>query len=126
MSTAAIGGEALPAAAGRVLAMMRGAPPRGAAAALLARAQRPDYTGVLAGLAVPALIVTGTGDAFTAVSDAEYMHRLIAGASLAVIAGAGHLPNLERPAEFKALRGFLAGLGNTPGAGARTPGDGGE
>lgn len=129
MSPASI--QALPAVAGHVLAMMRGAPPEGAAAAALARCGRPDYTGVLGGLAVPALIVVGTEDGFTPVSDAEYMHGLIPHATLAVIAGSGHLPNLERPAEFnQALRRFLAGLpagpGASAGAGARTPGDGGE
>ena len=129
MSPASI--EALPAVAGHVLAMMRGAPPEGAAAAALARCERPDYTPVLAALAVPALIVVGTEDAFTPVSDAEYMNSLIGRATLAVIPGSGHLPNLERPAEFnQALRRFLAGLpagpGTSAGAGARTPGDGGE
>ncbi len=129
MSPASI--EALPAVAGQVLAMMRGAPPEGAAAAALARCERPDYTGVLADLAVPALIVVGTEDVFTPVSDAEHMQGLIPDAALTVIAGSGHLPNLERPAEFnEALRGFLAGLpagpGPSAGAGGRTPGDGGE
>jgi len=125
MSPASV--EALPAVAGQVLAMMRGAPPAGAAAAALARCERPDYTQVLAALAVPALIVTGAADVFTPVSDAEYMRGLIPHAALAVIGGSGHLPNLERTAEFnQALRRFLAGLRTSEGAGARTPGDGGE
>jgi pimeloyl-ACP methyl ester carboxylesterase len=130
MSPASIG--AMPAAAAHVLAMMRGAPPAGAAAALLARAERPDYAGVLAGLTVPTLIVVGTEDAFTPVSDAGYMHGLIPGAELVIIRGSGHLPNLERPAEFsQALRRFLAGLGSGPGPaaaghGARTDDDDGE
>lgn len=123
--------EALPAVAAQLLAMMRAAPPEGAAAALLARSGRPDYTEVLAGLTAPALIVAGTEDELTPVRDAEYMHGLISGSRLAVIDGAGHLPNLERTAEFnEILRGFLAGLhgGQRPGAhpGARTPGDSGE
>ena len=84
-----------------------------------------------AGPAAPALVAVGTEDAFTPVSDAEYMNSLIGRATLAVIPGSGHLPNLERPAEFnQALRRFLAGLpagpGTSAGAGARTPGDGGE
>lgn len=129
MSPASI--AALPAVSEHVLAMMRGAPPEGAAAAALARCERPDYTPVLAALAVPALIVVGTEDAFTPVSDAEYMKGLLGRATMTVIAGSGHLPNLERPAEFnQALRRFLAGLpagpGTSAGAGARTPGDGGE
>jgi pimeloyl-ACP methyl ester carboxylesterase len=39
------------------------------------------------------------------------MHALIPGSTLAVVEGAGHLPNLEQPAAFdKALGTFLAGL----------------
>ncbi len=132
MSPASI--EALPAVAAQVLAMMRAAPPAGAAAALRARSERPPYEGVLSGLAVPALIVAGTEDEFTPVGDAEYMHRLLPAADLVVIAGSGHLPNLERSAEFnQALRGYLAGLGRKPAAapdaaapGTFTPGDSGE
>lgn len=113
MSPASV--EALPAVAAHVLAMMRGAPPAGAAAALRARSQRPDYARVLAGLTVPTLIVVGTEDEFTPVSDAEQMHGLVTGSHLVVIGGSGHLPNLERPAEFnQALRDFLAGLAAGP------------
>jgi hypothetical protein len=47
-----------------VLAMMHGTPPEGAAAALRDRAERPDYTELLAGISVPALVV-GQDDEFT-------------------------------------------------------------
>jgi pimeloyl-ACP methyl ester carboxylesterase len=102
--------EALPAVAGHVLAMMRGAPPAGAAAALRSRAERPDYTGLLPGITVPTLVVVGRDDEFTPVADAEFMRGHIGGATLAVIDGAGHLPNLEREADFNdALAAFLTG-----------------
>ncbi|WP_433894019.1 alpha/beta fold hydrolase [Streptomyces sp. CA-111067] len=101
--------EALPEVAAHVLGMMLAAPPEGAAAALRGRAERPDYTGTLPGIAVPTLVVVGRDDTFTPVSDARFLFERIPGARLAVIEGAGHLPNLERPADFnRALAGLLA------------------
>ncbi|WP_049569873.1 alpha/beta fold hydrolase [Streptomyces sp. SBT349] len=101
----------LPGVAAHVLRMMRGAPPEGAAAALRGRAERPDYLGMLPRVAVPTLVVVGGEDVFTTVTDAKVLHERIPGAELAIIPGAGHLPNLERPAAFDAaLRGFLAAL----------------
>ncbi|MET4921588.1 alpha/beta fold hydrolase [Streptomyces sp. PSRA5] len=103
--------EALPAVAGHVRDMMRGAPPEGAAAALRGRAERPDYVGMLGRVAVPALVVVGSEDAYTPVADARVMSEGIPGATLAVIEGAGHLPNLERRAEFDGVLGaFLDSL----------------
>jgi pimeloyl-ACP methyl ester carboxylesterase len=103
-----------------VLAMMRGAPPEGAAAALRGRAERPDYAPVLAGAAVPALVVVGGDDAFTPVADARAIQALLPGAELVVVEGAGHLPNLERPEEFDAaLSAFLDRLPAATPEGAR-------
>ncbi|MEV7146232.1 alpha/beta fold hydrolase [Streptomyces sp. NPDC051287] len=89
--------------------MMTGTDPRGAAAALRGRAERPDYRPVLAQVTVPALVVVGADDAYTPVSDAEAMHALLPDAALRVVGAAAHLPNLERPREFnEALEEFLA------------------
>ena len=100
---------AQPEVAEHVLGMMRGTAPEGAAAALRGRAQRRDYRDLLAQVSVPALVVVGTDDEYTPVGDAEYMHERIPDSTLAVIDGAAHMPNLERPAEFNAaLRKFLA------------------
>ncbi|BBB01710.1 putative hydrolase [Actinacidiphila reveromycinica] len=100
-----------PEVAAHVLRMMLGAPPQGAAAALRGRAERPDYTGTLARIAVPTLVVVGRRDVFTPVSDAEFLHERIAGSRLAVVEGAGHMPNLERPGAFDAaLAGLLAAV----------------
>lgn len=97
---------AMPAVAEHVLTMMRSAP-AGAAAAPRGRAERPDYTDLLPHIAVPTLVVVGRDDDFTPVS-AEFMHQHIPHATLRVIDGAAHLPNLERPAEFnQALDEFL-------------------
>lgn len=100
---------ALPAVAEHVLAMMLRTSPLGAAAALRARTERPDYTDLLAHTSVPALVMVGRDDEFTPVAVAEFMAQLIPQANLVVIDGAAHLPNLERPAEFnQALHSFLA------------------
>jgi 3-oxoadipate enol-lactonase len=102
---------ALPAVAGHVLRMMRGAPAAGAAAALRGRAERPDYVPLLPRIAVPTLVVVGSDDEYTPVADAEVLREGIPDATLAVIEGAGHLPNLERPEEFnEALSRFLTHL----------------
>jgi pimeloyl-ACP methyl ester carboxylesterase len=53
---------AMPEVAGRVLAMMRATDPRGAAAALRGRAERPDYRDTLAAVRKPVLIVVGADD----------------------------------------------------------------
>ncbi|MFJ4528638.1 alpha/beta fold hydrolase [Streptomyces nigrescens] len=100
-----------PEVAAHVLAMMTAAPPEGAAAALRGRAERPDYTQLLSQTAVPALVVVGTEDAYTPVSDARDIHARVPDATLSVIEQAGHLPNLERPDEFNAaLAEFLHSL----------------
>jgi pimeloyl-ACP methyl ester carboxylesterase len=98
---------ASPEAAPHVSEMMRDAPPEGAAAALRGRAERPDYTGMLSAIAVPTLVVVGSDDEYTPVADARYMHDRIPGSTLAVVDGAAHMPNLERPAEFNRAVGKL-------------------
>ena len=61
---------------------------------------RPDSTPLLATIHVPTLIIVGDEDTLTPAAQAEEMHRAIAGSELTVIAGAGHLTNLEQPAAF--------------------------
>ncbi|MBE8524460.1 alpha/beta fold hydrolase [Amycolatopsis sp. H6(2020)] len=98
-----------------VMTMMRGAPKEGAAAALRGRAERPDYTPGLRDIDVPTLVVVGSEDEFTPISDAELIHREIRTSTLVVLEGAGHLPNLERETEFdEALSTFLNDSGATP------------
>jgi pimeloyl-ACP methyl ester carboxylesterase len=93
---------ALPGVAEHVLTMMRTTSPEGAAAALRGRAERLDYVDLLSQVSVPALVIVGSEDEFTPVSDAEFMHARLPHSTLVVIDGAGHLPNLEREAEFSA------------------------
>lgn len=91
--------------------MMTATSPRGAAAALRGRAERPDYRGLLTRVTVPALVVAGADDTYTPVADAEAMHAMLPHSVLRVVEGAAHLPNLERPEEFNgALAEFLSGV----------------
>jgi len=98
-------------AVAQIESMMRRTNPAGAAAALRGRAERPDYRPGLGRLGMPVLVCTGSEDAY---STAEITSELVASLRaprVAVLSGAGHLPNLERPAEFnRELLGFLAAL----------------
>ncbi|MCA1558009.1 MAG: alpha/beta hydrolase [Acidobacteria bacterium] len=92
-------------------AMMGATDPRAAAAALRGMAERPDQSYLLPRILAPTLIIVGSEDQITTVKDAEVMHKEIRGSRLAVIEGAGHVSNLERPAEFnRHLRDFLDSL----------------
>ena len=95
----------------RVRAMILGAKPEGAAAALRGMAVRRDQTDLLPEINVPTLIVVGGEDSVTPPSEAEAMAAKISGSLLVVIEGAGHLSNVERPEEFnRALGDFLVSL----------------
>ena len=83
-----------------VRAMMAAAPVDGIVGALEAMMARPDSTPTLATIDVPTLIIVGDEDALTPPKDAQAMHEKIRGSRLEVIAQAGHICNLERPAAF--------------------------
>jgi 3-oxoadipate enol-lactonase len=103
--------HAPPAVAAHVHRMMTSTDPRGAAAALRGRAERPDYRPLLSRVTVPALVVVGAEDEYTPVGDAESLHALLPDSTLVVVDGAAHLPNLERPDAFDAaLADFLRRL----------------
>jgi pimeloyl-ACP methyl ester carboxylesterase len=100
--------SARPAVAAHVSRMMRETAPAGAAAALRGRAERPDYAGSLARATAPVLVVVGADDAYTPVADARLLAGRVPHSTIAVIDGAGHMPNLERPDAFNgALMTFL-------------------
>lgn len=79
------------------------------AAASRGMATRVDGKDILSRFSGPCAIVVGAADAITPVAKAKVMQELVSGSTLDVIAGAGHVSNLERPAEFKAIVERLAG-----------------
>jgi len=80
--------------------MMSTTSAEGAAAAHKGRGERRDHLPILPHIQVPTLIVVGEEDFFTPEPIARLMSDAIPNAGLAVIAGAGHLPNMEKPEEF--------------------------
>lgn len=83
----------------------------GVACALLAMADRRDSTDLLATIKCPTLIIAGREDSLIPFSEAETMHSKILNSRLHIIEKAGHLANLEQPAEFqKILENFLMSI----------------
>jgi pimeloyl-ACP methyl ester carboxylesterase len=80
--------------------MIEGNKPQALAAAQRAMAGRSDSTGLLSKMSFPAMVIVGSADALTPPAEAEAMASSIPGARLHIIDGAGHLSNVERPAEF--------------------------
>jgi pimeloyl-ACP methyl ester carboxylesterase len=101
--------QAFPEVGEHVRTMIRSTNPIGAAAALRGRAERPDYAETLARIDVPALVVVGDEDAFTTRDDADQMSGFLKRSELVWMKGVGHMPNLERPAEFNGALGRLLG-----------------
>lgn len=83
--------------------MIAQAPAEGIVGALEAMMARPDSTPTLPTITVPALVVVGEEDVPTPVEDARDMAVAIPGSRLEIVAGAGHLASLERPATFNHL-----------------------
>jgi pimeloyl-ACP methyl ester carboxylesterase len=97
-----------PAAADEVRAMIESTPPAAIDAAIVAVMGRPDSTPGLADISCATLVIVGEHDEITPAAMAEAMHRAIPRSTMAVIAGAGHLSNLDQPAAFsRVLEDFL-------------------
>ena len=62
-----------------------------------------DLTDLLPGIRQSTLLIWGTLDTATPISDAETMERLIPDAGLARIEGAGHFSFLENPPLYNAI-----------------------
>lgn len=91
--------------------MMAQARPDAIVGALEAMMARPDSTDVLGGITVPTLVVVGDEDVPTPVKEARALAAAIPGSRLEIIAQAGHLSCLERPAAFNhVLTEFLGTL----------------
>jgi 3-oxoadipate enol-lactonase len=67
-----------------------------------------DQSNRVAAIAVPTLVLVGDQDSVTPPALSEALAAAIAGAELHVLAGAAHLPNIERPGDFNsAIDRFL-------------------
>jgi pimeloyl-ACP methyl ester carboxylesterase len=86
-------------------------PPATIISALHGLAARDDATARLAGVSVPALVLTGDNDQIIPLPRAEMMVAQLPQGTLAVIEHCGHMPMLEQPAATTtALRRFLNSL----------------
>jgi pimeloyl-ACP methyl ester carboxylesterase len=103
--------EQRPELAELVHAMISRAPVPAITGALAAMRDRSDSSATLATITVPTLIVVGDEDVLTPPAEARAMHAAIPKSRLEIVAGSGHLTNLERPAGFNHVLGeFLASL----------------
>jgi pimeloyl-ACP methyl ester carboxylesterase len=103
--------ERSPSLVEQVRRMLAGASVEGDVGALEAMMARPDSTPLLPTIDVPTLVVAGGEDAIAPEREMRAMHEAIPRSRFEVIAGAGHLSNLERPAAFNhVLSEFLAQL----------------
>jgi pimeloyl-ACP methyl ester carboxylesterase len=106
--------SAPPALWDRVKAVIAAQPAEAIAAAAVGMAERPDSTPDLAGIDVPTLVITSSGDTLIPPEGTSPMADQIPGARLETIEGAGHLSNLESPDEFtRLLRAHLVTSGVT-------------
>jgi pimeloyl-ACP methyl ester carboxylesterase len=93
----------------RVAALIREQHPRAVVGAQRGMAARRDATDVLAGIAVPTLVVTGEEDTVTGPEVGRELAAAIPDARFLLVEGAGHLSSLERPEVVnEALLDFLA------------------
>ncbi|HUK14418.1 MAG TPA: alpha/beta fold hydrolase [Thermoanaerobaculaceae bacterium] len=96
----------------RLLAELRAdaadVPAHALAGCLAGMRDRADSTALLAGLAVPALVIAGEEDAITPPASARALAAAIPKAELVLIPQAGHTPSVERPIPTaEALMAFL-------------------
>jgi pimeloyl-ACP methyl ester carboxylesterase len=83
--------------------LAEGATAQGIADALRGMAERPDLHASLRSWEAPALVIAGEHDKLMAAADTDELAAGVPQARKHVVAGAGHLAFLERPAEVNAL-----------------------
>jgi pimeloyl-ACP methyl ester carboxylesterase len=97
-----------PAVGAELLEIMQAVTPEGVIGALAAMRDRADSTPMLKDVSVPTLIIHGQEDGIIPSSEAQVTAAAIPNNELNLIAKAGHLPNLEQPAEFdRIVQDFL-------------------
>jgi pimeloyl-ACP methyl ester carboxylesterase len=96
---------------------IRSAPVDAVRAAVRGMAVRPDRTAVLAGFGGPVLVIGGEHDPITGPGEMRALAAAAPRGAAAIIEGAGHLPQIERPERFRDL------LTEFPGRTLRASGD---
>jgi len=92
----------------RLTRMVEGQTAESFAAQIQALLNRPDAEPLLPTIRVPTLLLSGSEDAWSPVSQHAHMRRLIPGSILVEVARAGHMAPIEQPdAVAKALREHL-------------------
>jgi pimeloyl-ACP methyl ester carboxylesterase len=92
-----------------LVAMVERSTPDSFAGQIEALLRRPDARPLLPTIDVPTLLLSGTNDTWSSLSQHADMQRSVPHATLVEIAGAGHMVPIERPdAVARALRGWLA------------------
>jgi len=93
----------------RLMAMIERSTPDSYAGQITALLNRPEAMSVLPTIGVPTLLLSGSEDTWSPVSQHETMRRRIPHATLFEVHGAGHMAPVERPdAVALALREWLA------------------
>ena len=96
----------------RMRALLLSTPPEGWMGAAAAIAGTDFYTPT-AGLTLPTLAIAGAEDGSTPPDLVKETADLILGSRFALIRGAGHLPMVEKPADYSViLRDFLESIGH--------------
>lgn len=109
MAARLFGPDPDPALVKQIMTMMLATSPLGAAAALRGRAERPDYRPRLRELDTSSFVCVGDHDTFSTAAVTEELAGCLREPQLVVFDDVGHLPNLERPADFnKQLLTFLS------------------
>lgn len=80
--------------------ILRGQKPTAIASALRGMALREDTSTLLAKSTMPVLIISGEQDKLISPLQSQKMHTLAPNSKLVIIPNAGHLSNLEQPAEW--------------------------
>lgn len=92
----------------RLMRMVEGQTPESFAAQIQALLNRPDAEPLLPTIRVPTLLLSGSEDAWSPLSQHMHMQRRISGSILVEVAHAGHMAPIEQPdAVAKALREHL-------------------
>jgi 3-oxoadipate enol-lactonase len=89
--------------------MLHVATVNGVVGALQGMAERPDATGWLSNITVPALVVAGKADAIIPLERSQTMAQFLGRGWLVEIEGAGHMPMMESPQQvIGALKELLS------------------